>query len=126
MPVLQWLAGSLCLPPHPPHSPQQPTGWWDSPGITVVGSRRFACVRALFALPGWTCLYLLKELGDTCCWESWPAVPTPCLRPSKGLTSPTFGQDPTSLPTLLGPARSGHPCARGLGHPHSSQCWAWA
>lgn len=52
VPVLCLLAGSRCLPPHPPSSPSQPQGWWDSPGIAVVGSGRFACVRVLFALLG--------------------------------------------------------------------------
>lgn len=108
MPVLRELAGSRCLLPHPPAAPDGPIPALPvggiPPGIAVAGSRRFTCVRVLFALPGWTCLYLLSELGDTCCQESQTAVPAPCLRLSEGLTSPTFGQDPTSLQTLLGPA----------------------
>lgn len=41
------------------------------PAPVPAGSRRFACVRVLFALLGWTCLYLLSKPGDARCQESW-------------------------------------------------------
>lgn len=76
-----WRACSLAADRQPvtatpsPHSPQQapsqPQGWWDSPGIAALESGRFACVRVLFALLGWTCLYLLNKPGDTAGRVGW-------------------------------------------------------
>lgn len=68
-------------------------------GIAVVRSGSSACVRVLFALLGWTCLYLLKEPGDTG-WES-SASTQGCAR---GAHIPPLGRIQPLSPTVLGPA----------------------
>lgn len=89
-------AGEQPVPAAPSPRSSVPALWvggilWDH-----RGSGRFARVRVLFALLGWTCLYLFNKPGDAQKLGELPVV--------QCLMSPTFQQNPLSLQTLLGPA----------------------
>lgn len=75
----------------------------------MVGRGNSACVRVLFALLGWTCLYLFKEPGDTGCLESSTCTQG-CAR---GEHIPPSGQDATSLPNTAGSRIVGSPPYEG-------------
>lgn len=57
------MAHSLVAAALSPHSPT-PSLWVGGIPWDHRGSRRFAHVRVLFALLGWTCLYLFNKPGD--------------------------------------------------------------
>lgn len=91
------------------------------PAPVPAGSGRFACVRVLFALLGWTCLYLLSKPGDARCQESWLSGFL------HGTALPPRGFKTSSVEAGSVPACPPQPpsCPHGRGHPHSSLPCSW-
>lgn len=91
------------------------------PAPVPAGSGRFACVRVLFALLGWTCLYLLSKPGDARCQESWlSGFLHGTALPPRGFK--TSSVEAGSVPACP-PQPPSSPHSRG--HPHSSLPCRW-